>query len=248
MSEDNDDEARRVSRIYSRYRGSHRKLRAWRSANPGNAAIRAELLQTAFAMASRELCTADAILDAGCGSGWWLKTLAARSDIRADLHGVEILAHRAQLAQERVPGAAVAVADIRQLPYPDARFDLTCLFTVLSSLDGHAAIRTALLEAWRVTTPAGLLLVWEPRLPNPVNPQTTMVSLRALREALRDASIEVRSTTVLPALARRLGSRTELLYPRLARVAPLRTHRLIAVRKPAVGRLAVTNGFRRVTS
>lgn len=237
MSEDNEDEARRVSRVYFRYGQSRRKLRAWRLDNPGNATIRAELLQTALAMASGGLCTADAILDVGCGSGWWLEALAARPDIRAELHGVEILARRAQLAQERVPRAVVAVADIRQLPYPDARFDLTCLFTVLSSLDGRAAIQSALLEAWRVTAPAGLLLVWEPRVPNPVNPRTRMVSLRVLRETLSEASIEVRSTTVLPALTRRLGSRTELLYPRLARIGPLRTHRLTALRRqPAVGR------------
>lgn len=227
-----DDEGQRISRVYAGYRANPRKWRAWSSDNPGNAAIRAELVEAVFSLGRPPLGSAEAILDIGCGSGWWLEQLASRPDVHAQLHGVEILPERAETARRRVPGAAVELADARALPYPDRHFQVVTLFTVLSSLISRAAVYGALAEAWRVLAPGGIALVWEPRIPNPLNPRTTMVTLGTVKDALPNASIEARSTTVLPSLARRLGSRTERLYPRLAQLDLVRTHRLIAARRP----------------
>lgn len=226
------EERRRVARAYDRYRASTRKQRAWSADNPGNAAIRAELVETVFALAGPALRAAEEILDVGCGSGWWLEQLAERQDAHARLHGVEILPERVEAARRRAVGATVTVADARALPYPDDLFQVVSLFTVLSSLSDRGTVARVLAEAWRVLAPGGVLLVWEPRIPNPFNPRTTMVTLRVVTNALPEASIEVRTTTVLPVLARRLGSRTARLYPRLARIGLVRTHQLIAVRRP----------------
>ena len=103
---------------------------------------------------------------------------------------------------------------------------------VLSSLPGRSDAELALQDAWRVLAPDGVLLVWEPRLPNPLNQHTTLIGRDLLRRATAGAKIDFRPTTVLPALARRLGGRTEDLYPRLARIAAIRTHRLACVRRP----------------
>ncbi len=81
----------------------------------------------------------------------------------------------------------------------------------------------------RVLAPGGLLLVYEPRVPNPLNRHTLMVRDSDL-DAAGIRSREQVSLTVLPALARRLGGRTEARYERLGRLPFLRTHRLISCR------------------
>jgi len=221
---------RRVARIYGRYAASPRKQRTWSAENPGNVAIRSELVDAVFALAGADLLAAREILDVGCGSGWWLDQLGREHRITAGLHGLELLPERAAGATERAPAAEIAVGDARELPYAERTFDVVTLFTVLSSLPGSDDAERALREALRVLRPRGVLVVWEPRVPNPLNPDTIFISDRLLRRMLGPLAIEFRTTTVLPALARRLGSRTSSLYPRLSRVGALRTHRLAFAR------------------
>jgi 2-polyprenyl-3-methyl-5-hydroxy-6-metoxy-1,4-benzoquinol methylase len=92
------DEQSRVSRVYSRYRTSARKQRSWRADNPGNVAIRAELAEAVLSLAGPELRSRRPLLDIGCGSGWWLELLAARSGVGAPVHGLELLPERAGCA------------------------------------------------------------------------------------------------------------------------------------------------------
>jgi ubiquinone/menaquinone biosynthesis C-methylase UbiE len=223
-------EAQRVARDYRRYAASRRKRRSWSAQNPGNAAIRAELVSAVFVAAGDEIAAAAEILDIGCGAGWWLEQVSARS--RAKLHGLELLAERAEASAERVPGAEIATGDARELPYEDGRFGVVTLFTVLSSMSGPEAVETALREARRVLAPGGVVLIWEPRMVNPLNPATALVGRRALRVPLAGLAVAFQTTTVAPMVARRLGRLTPSLYPRLAAVAVLRTHRLVCARSP----------------
>jgi SAM-dependent methyltransferase len=223
-----ESEQRRLREVYGGYRANAGKRRDWSAENPGNAAIRAELVQAAFSLAGRELIGADAILDVGCGSGWWLQRLAGDGRISAHLHGVELLPERAAAARSRVPMAAIALADARELPFDAGSFDVVALFTVLSSLSNATDAEQALCEARRVLSPRGAMLVWEPRIRNPFNHDTLLVGLPLLERALAGMQVEVRTLTLLPPLARRLGMRlTAGLYPRLSRMPLLRTHRLV---------------------
>jgi ubiquinone/menaquinone biosynthesis C-methylase UbiE len=231
------DERLRVKRVYERYGASARRRRRWAADNPGNAAIRNELVEAVLALAGSELRAAREILDVGCGAGWWLEQLEARRDVGAVLHGVEILPERASSARSRVPAATVSLADARELPYPGGRFDVVTLFTVLSSMAGRADAHVALREARRVLAPRGALVIWEPRIPNPFNRNTLLIDTALVRAALGDSLLEVRTTTLLPPLARSLGSATEALYPRLSQIPFLKTHRLIAARAARVASL-----------
>jgi len=177
------------------------------------------------------LVAATNVLDVGCGTGWWLERLAADQRTTARLHGVDLLPDRATAAQRRVPNAEVRVGDARQLPFASGAFDVVTLFTVLSSLGSVGDVQRALGEARRVLAPGGALLVWEPRLPTP-NRNTIRISQRLLRRALAGAEIDAVATTVAPPIARRLGSSTARLYPRLARRRALLTHRLLCARFP----------------
>jgi ubiquinone/menaquinone biosynthesis C-methylase UbiE len=228
------DERQRVQRAYDGYGASAEKQRSWDAANPGNAAIRDELARAVSAIAVRELRSARAVLDIGCGSGWWLQRLARRTDLNAQLHGLELLPERIETARRRVPLAVLSAGDARELPYIDDAFEVVTLFTVLSSMGGRDDVEPALHEARRVLAPGGVLIMWEPRLPNPRNKNTQLITRRLLRSALGGEHVESRTITLLPALARRLGARTERLYPRLARIAPLRSHRLSWVRAASV--------------
>jgi hypothetical protein len=82
-----------------------------------------------------------------------------------------------------------------------------------------------------VLAPDGVLLIWEPRVPNPFNRNTLLVSRSVLAGPLAGMEVRTTSTTVLPPLARRLGRQTASLYPVLGRIPALRTHRLISARR-----------------
>jgi ubiquinone/menaquinone biosynthesis C-methylase UbiE len=168
-------------------------------------------------------------LDAGCGTGWWLRSLVEAGVTPVRLHGIDIQPERAAAAAQAVPGAEIAVGDARHLPFPDERFAVVLQLTLLSSLGSHTAIRESLGDAMRVLAPGGLLLIYEPRVPNPLNRNTLLVRDGDL-DAAGIAPRNQVSLTVIPALARRLGGRTEARYQSLTRLPFLHTHRLIAYR------------------
>jgi ubiquinone/menaquinone biosynthesis C-methylase UbiE len=229
VSEQGDSHGGAVKRVYSGYARSRRKRRAWAADNPGNAAIRAELLDHLLRLAGPEIAGTDTILDAGCGRGWWLRALIDAGVDAGRLHGIDIQPERVKAAREAAPGAEIQVGDARNLRLPDESCAVVLQLTLLSSLGSHRAIREALGEGMRVLAPGGLMLVYEPRVPNPLNRHTLL-----LRDEDLDAAGIIRreqiSLTLVPALARRLGRRTQERYEHLARLPFLRTHRLIAYR------------------
>ena len=154
-----DDERARLGRVFSRYRADPARRRAWSADNPGNAAIRDELARATLA-ALAEHDSGGLLLDAGCGTGWWLERLLAEGIPASRLSGVELLPERARAASARAPGADVRCADIRTLPVDSGTCTLVTLFTVLSGMGTAAAVRAALGEARRVLAPGGAIVIW----------------------------------------------------------------------------------------
>jgi ubiquinone/menaquinone biosynthesis C-methylase UbiE len=221
-------ELERVARIYERYGRSRRKRRAWSATNPGNVAIRAELLEALSHAATAEL--EGDVLDAGCGGGHWLARLIEIGSNPERLHGADIQPDRISAAQASLPAAVdVRQADVRTLPYADSSFDAVLLLTVLSSLRGRADVRKALDESLRVTRTGGVVLIYEPRYPSPLNRGRIHVPSRLLRHP--DATADEHALTAWPPIARRLGRLTAAAYPRLARHRWGTSHRLVVLRK-----------------
>jgi SAM-dependent methyltransferase len=211
----------------------HSPRRAWSIENAGNAAARRELATALLDVAADALADERPVLDVGCGTGWWLETLAHRGAAESTLHGVDVDPARVTAAARRVPGAAVEVGDARALHHPDRSFGLVTLIVVLSALARPAAIG-ALCEARRVLAPGGTIAVYEPRLPNPLNRATRLVTDRDLdRGGLHPR--QERSLTLLPPLGRRLGPVTATLHPALSRIGALRSHRLLVYRDGSTG-------------
>jgi ubiquinone/menaquinone biosynthesis C-methylase UbiE len=226
-----DTERRRAAdsleRTYRNYLANPRKQRSWAADNPGNVAIREQLAAAVRDHADTCLARNGEALDIGCGSGWMLAQLAASGIDEPRLHGIDLLERRVEAAQQRLPAADLRVADARHLPYPDAGFALVLLLLCLSSIPDRRDVGIALRDAKRVLAPGGLLLVYEPRLNNPLNRATVAVTRPMLSEALGHEEWS-RRLTGLPPVARRLGRATTLVYPTLARLLP--THRLTAFR------------------
>ena len=218
--------ANRLERIYGRYQQSRMRRRAWAADNPGNRAIREELLELVRDEVGDRLA-AGQLLDVGCGAGWLLVELARRGVAQGRLHGVELIESRIAAARRALPRADVQRADARRLPYESGAFDVVTMFTLLSSLPDAASVQAALAEGRRVLAPGGVLLVYEPRRPNPLNNATRLITARDLDRALGPGWSEA-TLTVFPPLARKLGAFAGGLYPVLARVRPLLTHRLAA--------------------
>jgi ubiquinone/menaquinone biosynthesis C-methylase UbiE len=219
-----DEEAERVRSVYEAYGRSSRRARSWSPANPGNRLIREEIVAAIRAAAPGLPDAPGDVLDVGCGTGWWLRELAASGVPARRLHGVDLLPSRVEAVRRALPEAHVDVGDARALPWPDGRFWLVTMFLVLSSEDTDVSQRRSLAEARRVLAPGGHLFVWEPRVPNPANRATRRVRARTVRRAL-GPRLEQQPVTVLPALARRLA-RSADDYARLRRTGILCTHRL----------------------
>jgi ubiquinone/menaquinone biosynthesis C-methylase UbiE len=201
----------------------------WDASNPGNAAIREELATALLEAASPALREGRELLDAGCGTGWWLQRLLDAGSAPDRLHGLERDPDRVTAARRRAPGATVVEGDVCALPYEDRRFGAVFLVSVLSSLE-PAAATAAVRETWRVLAPGGRLVVWEPRVPTPSR-STRLVRLPAIG-AVTGVEPQTRTLTLAPPLARRLGPHAVRWYPRLVALRGLRTHRLAVWTRP----------------
>ena len=228
MSDRPKREAReQVRDAYRAYATDDRKRRAWDAQNPGNVIMRAEVFERILEETIEQRAAGADVLDVGCGAGWWLARLAGAGVRAQRLYGVDLIAERVERARASVPGARVEVADATALPFEDARFGVVLLLTTLSSAGGPARSREILTDARRVLAPGGVLIVYEPRLPNPRNPHTHRIARRDLRPRAGD-EVSHEPITLLPPIARRLGERGRPL----ARVRALRSHRLTVIRAP----------------
>lgn len=201
----------------------------WSIANLGNRAAREELLGAIREAAATQLGGDGDLLDCGCGTGWLLEAFAGEGVTAERLHGVDVDRSRIAAAVRRVPGAIGVVADARSLPFADGAFDAVFQIVSLSSFGSSGDVVAALAESRRVLAPGGVLVVYEPRVPNPFNRRSRMLRRSDLEAAgLRVA--ESRSLTLLPPLARRLGAVTPALHRWLSTLPPLRSHRLLVHR------------------
>ena len=169
------------------------------------------------------------VLDVGCGGGRWLRVLTEEGVPEERLHGVDLIPERVAAASRSLPDADVQMGDgSRRLPYGDGSFGLVLMFTVLSSMHDRGAAAAAVAEAGRVLRTGGLLAIYEPAIPNPVN--RARLTIRPGEVASWGSPLmKVRSTTrltVAPPLARGLGHLSPRIYDLLGKLPFLLTHRL----------------------
>lgn len=228
--------ARRLETTYDGYRRSEAASPRWRQDNAGNRAMRGELSDAIRpALASLGPIDSLRVLDVGTGLGTGAAQLIELGVSARHLFAVDLLEARLASAGANLPGVRLQRADaVEGLPFSNDAFDIACAFTLFSSIERDDERRRAAREIARVVRPGGLVLVYDSRLPNPLNRRVRAVSRRDLTACWPGlVATHSRSLTLLPPLARRLGSHTQGWYARLARVSPLRTHTFAVFTKPS---------------
>lgn len=226
-------ETERIARAY-------RELAAhsgrWDSRNRGNQAI----LSERRARTSRALEAAGfvpfgdrAVLEVGSGTGIELAWLCRIGASPQRVVGVDLLPDRVATARRNFPDLDFRIGNAENLDFPDASFDLVLAITVFSSILDRAMATNVAGEIVRVMRPGGGLLWYDFRYDSPANPDVRGVSRPKVRALFPTLQGRLETLTLLPPVARRLGSLVPVVYPALAAIPPLRSHLLGVLRKPA---------------
>lgn len=169
------------------------------------------------------------ILDVGCGTGGWLRTLLGWGASAECLHGIDLLQDRIDQAKS-LGGIDYKIASGYEIPFPDGSMDLVFAHTVFSSiLDGSH--RKALAdEMVRVLKPDGKVFIYDYRISAPRNPDTVGIRKREIQRLFSGLSIQVHSLTLAPPISRRVTPISPLLAHMLECLCPfLRTHAVYLV-------------------
>ncbi len=105
----------------------------------------------------------ESLLDVGCGTGFFTRTLAGAMD--GKVVGVDMNPEWVEYARGRDAGrASYQVADARALPYPDASFDLVVSIAAVSFIEEDAVAVREIVRVARRRFAIGLLnrrsLLW----------------------------------------------------------------------------------------
>lgn len=223
-------------RIRDTYRAYDESGRAhlWDRANPGYArlsddrdrAIREHLARSLPGTASPRL------LDVGCGDGGLIAgALASWPDLEAV--GIDLLPDRIDQALARGLPARFETASADALPFPDRSFDVVSAITLFSSIPSPTMEEAAARDIGRVLRPGGWLVWYDLRRDNPWNPAVHGVPAARLAALFPGWERELRSLTLAPPIARRLGPLTPVAYPLLHALPPLRSHLVGRLRCPS---------------
>jgi SAM-dependent methyltransferase len=101
------------------------------------------------------------ILDAGCGTGIDVATLAARVQPGGSVHGMDLSERMVTLARGRhgkTQGVTFSAGSVSDIPFPDGEFDATFAMRTVQYLDDALP---AIREMARVTKPGGRVAVVE---------------------------------------------------------------------------------------
>lgn len=223
----------RIHQAYQRYAGGRDER--WSGRNAGNQRIsraRFEDLQSLLQNEKLLPLAGKRILDIGCAGGGVLASLQRLGAESGNLYGVDLRADSIRHARCAHPGLHFSVTDGQRLDFEDSSFDAVLLFTVFSSILDRELRRKVAAEANRVLRPDGVVLSYDMRYRSITNPDTRPCGVSAMRDLFPGYRSRVRSTTLLPPLARNLGRWTDTLYPVLNSLPPLRSHYLAVLRKP----------------
>lgn len=212
-----------IEATYQRY-DETRRSRLWDETSPGYARLIGALRGRVLRELKRSVGDANAtVLDLGCGSGE-LAGLAAAAGIRANWIGLDLREAAIEVARTEQPAATFMVASADDVPLDDDSVDVIVAQVLFSSLPSDAMEVAVAAEVRRLLRPQGWLVWLDLRYSNPANRAVHGVSRRRLEQLFPGWSLDVRPAGVVPALARRLGPLTPLLYPLLEGLPPLRSH------------------------
>lgn len=201
----------------------------WRVENKGNSLMRSEWL--APSLVKLVETAPDRVLDIGCATGISLTAIAETLDESTLLVGADVDLRALNIASCQIASGRMVASDGTKLPFRSGVFDVIFMATYMSSVP-KGAQSLAAAEAARVLSPSGIILWYDARYPNPLNPSLTPVSRRRIHQLFPGFLASIEPITFVPQLTRRLGDATYRVYPTLNRMRPLRTHYRAVLQKP----------------
>lgn len=170
------------------------------------------------------------ILDVGCGTGSFLRTMVEWGAEPANLVGTEFLVDRLEMARDMSPSAMrwhIGALD----EFDACDFDLVTANTVFSSILDVNVRQELASEMWRVLKPGGWTMVFDFRYDNPSNSAVSKVARKELERLFPAAEYRYKSVILAPPLSRKL-SKLGLLSSVLPAVFPfLRSHFIFMAKK-----------------
>jgi len=229
-----DTERHNIETVYERYdsAGDGR----WSVTNPGNRVIydeQMDLVAEALACHGRWPLRQADVLDIGCGSGSMLDQLRLKGGATGRLIGLDLRLARLQECQPRYPDVAMLACSGASISLPADSIDVVAAFTLFSSVLDTSIQRRIASEITRVLRPDGIIAWYDLRTPNPANRALRSMTKRRIESLFPNSEVDLRSATLLPPLARRLGEQAEQRYRRLNRLPFLRSHLVGVVRLSA---------------
>lgn len=225
----------RIISIYDQYKRNASVQALWSSSNQGNLFIFRERQRTTEYLLDAHGClplSKHRILDVGCGRGAELAYLTQWGAQPHHLYGVDLLPDRIAAAQQAFPDLHFQQANAERIEFPASTFDLVLLFTVFTSILDRQMAHNVAAEVQRVLKPGGAVIWYDFRYNNPYNPHVRGMTKAKIQQLFPGFTLYLRTVTLLPPLARRLGALTPLLYPILSSLPFLRTHYLGLLVKP----------------
>jgi len=231
---ENSLEVERLKTVYHGYAERNFGQSKWSAQNRGNQAIQQEQQRVLVDLLGQSgfLLLADKqIIDVGCGMGSVLAGFEALGAKPENLFGIDLLPERIEGAKKRFPAFSFQPGNAESLPFPDKSFDLALLFTVFSSILNATMAGNVAREIARVLKPGGAIVWYDFRYNNPWNRNVRGMSRQKLRCLFPEFRSHLKTLTLLPPVARRLGALTARLYPILTALPFLRSHHLGILRK-----------------
>ena len=228
-------EVDRLREVYQRYAARGFGDSKWSNSNPGNQAIQGErerkireLLEDSgfFPLADRR------ILDVGCGTGEQLGMFVDWGAKPENLFGIDLIPERIQTAQQNFPRLTFQLANAESLPFQECSFELVAAFTVFTSILSRRMAANICAEISRVLAPGGGVLWYDFRMNNPFNKHVRGVSRKRIESLFPGFNLRLEAISLLPPLARRLGTYTDRLYKPLGSLPFLKTHLAGLLTKP----------------
>jgi SAM-dependent methyltransferase len=219
-----------LRRTYAEYELDGRG-RLWDLRNPGYARLSRDRDQAIVDLIQRSLPPGGSVLDLGCGGGH-LAELVREAIGTVRWTGVDLLPQAVGAASSHYPWATWIEASADAVPFATGTADVVVCSTLFSSLPARELEDGVAREAGRVMRPGGWLVWYDLRYDNPANRAVHGIDRGRLRQLFPGWQSELRSITLLPPLARRLGFLTPGLYPVLHAIPLLRSHLVGRLERP----------------
>ena len=121
--------------------------------------------------------------------------------------------------------------DARKLNFDENYFDIITVFTFFSSLLNENYQNEVSKELIRVLKPKGLIVFYDLRYNNPFNPNVVGITKSRLNDIFKNKLVDYDLLTLIPPLARSLGTLNYLLYKTLSYIPFFKSHYFAIIQK-----------------